>query len=89
MSTGWCGVCHLEKARREAADNPNLAVTVQRSVDDCGWDVYLHPKNVVIPSYVRRRDEPDLPEVKYWHTWLFDKYETQGCVCGYAAEFGS
>lgn len=80
--TGWCGYCHLKKWEQKAAGDDNLLVTVQRSIDDCGWDVYAHPPGVEIPDHVRGGvDSEDLPEVKYWKTWLFDDYERRGCDC--------
>ena len=77
---GWCGYCHFKKWKRIAAEDANLSVTIQLSIDDCGWDVYLHPSDIKMPDHVRRgSDDRDLPEVKYWKTWLY--YERMGCWC--------
>lgn len=82
MMRRWCGYCKLKELERKAAEDDNLSVTVQLSIDDCGWDVYVHPVGVEIPDHVRRgSDDEDLPEVKYWKTWLFSDYLRRGCDC--------
>gem|GEM_PF-6238193 len=82
---GWCAYCHLQNALEKAARD-GQAVTIQLSVDDCGYDVYIHPPDVKMPEHIRCRGplglpDPDLPEIKYWVTWLFNDYEQRGCFC--------
>lgn len=81
MTKKWtCQQCGLEKIKQRAKAD-GMAVTIQASVDDVGFDVFVHPDDVVIPPHVYRRDEDDLPEVKYWRTWLFYDYDKRGCEC--------
>jgi len=77
----WCGYCKLKELEQQAAEDDNLVVTVQLSVDNVGFDVFLHPVDIKIPDHVWRRDEESLPETKYWKTWLLDDYERRGCDC--------
>lgn len=75
-----CQYCGLEKIKQQA-EADGLVVTIQLSVDDVGFDVFVHLDDVTIPPHVYRRDEDDLPEAKYWRTWLFDDYKERGCEC--------
>lgn len=76
-----CSYCGLKRLEREAELN-GMKVTVQLSIDDVGWDVYVHPPDVEIPEHVRRPcGEDDLPEIVYWKSWLFRNYLERGCFC--------
>lgn len=74
-----CNYCRFQGLKKQVPEG--MSLTVQLSVDDCGWDVFLHPADVEIPDHVWRRDEESLPEKKYWKTWLFSDYERRGCDC--------
>jgi hypothetical protein len=80
MKKWVCQQCKLEKIKQRAKTD-RLVVTIQASIDDVGFDVFVHPDDVVIPPHVRGRDKDNLPEVKYWRTWLFDDYDKKGCEC--------
>jgi hypothetical protein len=81
MTRKWiCQNCRLEKIKQQARVD-GLVVSIQTSIDDAGFDVFVHPDDVVIPPHVYRRDEDDLPEKKYWKLWLFSNYKERGCEC--------
>jgi len=72
----WCGYCKLKEWEKYAAKY-GKTVTIQSSINNVGFDVYVHPSDIKIPNYVGRRDE-DLPE--YWKIGLSDNY-ARGCYC--------
>jgi len=80
MKKWICQQCRLNEIKKRA-ESDGLIVTIQVSVDDVGFDVFVHPDNVTIPPHVYRRDEDDLPEKKYWRTWLFSNYRERSCEC--------
>lgn len=76
-----CSYCGLKRLEREAELN-GMKVTVQPSVDDVGYDVYVHPPDIEMPEHIRGGcDGEDLPEIAYWKSWLFSNYLERGCRC--------